>query len=156
MEDQHQFLLHHQVMEKETDNQVAVSMVNETKERFPDLSTCSFDKGFHSPENQKTLNELLAVAALPSKGKRSEKTQAWESSEDFKQARQHHSAVESAINALEVHGLDRCPDKGIAGFKRYVALSIVARNLQRLGAVLIDQERKRLERQQKRRRQQAA
>lgn len=31
MEDQHQFLLHHQVMEEQTDDQVAVSMVAETR-----------------------------------------------------------------------------------------------------------------------------
>jgi IS5 family transposase len=51
--------------------------------------------------------------------------------------------VESAINALEVHGLDRCRDSGIDGFKRYVALAVVARNIQRLGAVLLEQERER-------------
>ena len=96
------------------------------------------------------------MAALPRKGKRSQEVQALEASEDFKQARKNHAAVESAINALEVHGLDRCPDKGIEGFKRYVALSIVARNVQRLGAILIEQERKRLERQRKRRLKQAA
>jgi hypothetical protein len=44
--------------------------------------------------------------------------------------------VESAINALEVHGLDLCRDHGITGFKRYVALAVVARNIQRLGAIL--------------------
>ena len=32
------------------------------------------------------------------------------------------------------------PDHGIDGFKRYVALAIVARNIQRLGAVLREQE----------------
>jgi hypothetical protein len=32
------------------------------------------------------------------------------------------------------------PDHGIGGFKRYVALAVVARNLQRLGAVLRGQE----------------
>jgi hypothetical protein len=48
--------------------------------------------------------------------------------------------VESAINALEAHGLDRCPDRGIDGFKRYVALAVVARNIQRLGAILQQQE----------------
>ena len=48
--------------------------------------------------------------------------------------------MESAINALEAHGLDRCPDHGIDGFKRYVALAVVARNLQRLGAVLRRQD----------------
>ncbi|MCU7887484.1 MAG: ISNCY family transposase, partial [Candidatus Thiodiazotropha sp. (ex Lucinoma aequizonata)] len=48
--------------------------------------------------------------------------------------------VESAINALEHHGLDKCPDHGIDGFKRYIALTVVARNIQRLGAVLRQQE----------------
>jgi hypothetical protein len=41
--------------------------------------------------------------------------------------RRQHSAVESAINALEVHGLDRCPDHGIKGFERYVALAVLAK-----------------------------
>ena len=58
--------------------------------------------------------------------------------------RQQHSAVESAINALESHGLDVCPDHGIVGFKRYVALAVVARNVQRLGAILRQQETDRI------------
>ncbi len=156
MEDQHQFLLHHQVMEKQTDDQVAVSMVSETMARFPSLTTCSFDKGFHSPENQKELAEMLNVVALPRKGKRSKKIQEIESSQAFLQAKQKHSAVESAINGLGVHGLDRCPDHGLEAFKRYVALSIVGRNLQRIGVILIEQERKRLERAQKRKLKKAA
>jgi IS5 family transposase len=48
LEDQHQFLLHHRVMGKETDNQIAIDVVSEAKKRFPALATCSFDKGFHS------------------------------------------------------------------------------------------------------------
>ena len=46
LEDQHQFVLHHQVMERKIDEQVTVSMVNEAKKRFPSLAVCSFDKGF--------------------------------------------------------------------------------------------------------------
>jgi IS5 family transposase len=156
MEDQHQFLLHHQVMEKQTDDQVAVSMVCDTKQRFSDLATCSFDKGFHSPENQEKLAELLDIVALPRKGKQSKKIQEIESSADFLKAKKKHSAVESAINGLDVHGLDRCPDRGLYGFKRYVALSIVGRNLQRLGVILIDQELRHLERAQKRKLKEAA
>jgi hypothetical protein len=156
MEDHHRFLLHHRVMKKQTDELVAVLMVSETKARFSDFSTCSFDKGFHTPDNQTRLREILEVVALPRKGKRSKKVQALESSTEFQQAHNKHSAVESAINALEVHGLDRCPDHGIAGFERYVALSIVARNLQRIGAILTDQERARLERRRKKRLKQAA
>jgi len=48
VKDQYGFILHHHVMEHETDDAVAVSMVIETKERFPSFRSCSFDKGFHS------------------------------------------------------------------------------------------------------------
>lgn len=44
--------------------------------------------------------------------------------------------MESAINGLEHFGLDLCPDHGILGFKRYVALAVLARNIHRLGVVL--------------------
>jgi IS5 family transposase len=141
-EDQYQFILYHQVMEKQSDEQVAISVVEETQKRFPDFKVNSFDKGFHSPNNQKILNEKLEFLVLPRKGKLSKMIHAIESSEEFRQARWKHSAVESAINALENHGLDRCPDHGIQGFKRYVALAIVARNLQRMGAILQMREQK--------------
>jgi IS5 family transposase len=149
LEDQYQFILHHQVMEKQTDDQVAIPMVFETKRRFPDLKTVSFDKGFHSPENQNVLSQVLEVAALKKKGKLSQEAKAIEASEEFRKARRKHSAVESAINALEVHGLDQCPDHGIDGFKCYVALAIVARNIQRIGAILKNREQKILDRKKK-------
>jgi len=146
MEDQHRFVLHHRVMEKQTDDQVTVAMVKETKERFAGLEACSFDKGFHSPANQQELQAHLKLVALPRKGKLSQPAQAVESTEDFVKARAQHSAVESAINALEVHGLDRCPDHGVGGFKRYVALAVVARNIHRIGAILREQENRRAKR----------
>jgi len=142
MEDQHQFILHHRVMEKETDDQVAVPMIVKTKSMYANMNSCSFDKGFHSPENQKKLSEHLEVVALRCKGKLSEKRKEVESSEAFKKAHDKHSTVESAINALENHGLDKCRDHGIDGFKRYVALSIVARNIHRIGDLLYKKEQK--------------
>jgi hypothetical protein len=54
--------------------------------------------------------------------------------------------VESAINALEVHGLDQCPDHGIQGFERYVALAVLAKNIHRLGTVLREAQKERLKR----------
>jgi transposase, IS5 family len=36
--------------------------------------------------------------------------------------------------------LDKCPDHGIDGFKRYVALAIVTRNIRRIGDILWQQE----------------
>ncbi len=91
------------------------------------------------------LSEQLKVVALPWKGRLSQQERLIEKSEEFIKAREKHSAVESAINALEVHGLDVCPDHGIDGFKRYVALAVVARNIQRIGAILKQQEEKRKE-----------
>ena len=67
-----------------------------------DLATCSFSKGFYAPENQEKLVELLDVAALPRKGKQSKKIQEIESSADFLQVKKKYSAMESAINGLDM------------------------------------------------------
>ena len=80
---------------------------------------------------------------VPKKGKRSAAETARESDPEFIRLRRQHPAVESAINALEIHGLDICRDDGSTGFKRYVALAVVARNVQRLGAILHAQEAER-------------
>lgn len=141
LEDQWGFILHHQVMERQTDDQVAVDMVSQTQARFPDLKVCSFDKGFHSPANQAALRERLELSVLPKKGRLNQADKERETAEVFQAARRQHSAVESAINALEVHGLDKCPDHGIDGFKRYVSTAVLARNIQKLGAELRKRER---------------
>jgi len=144
VEDQHRFILNHEVMEGTTDDAIAVSIVEETKQRFGILHSVSMDKGFHSKDNQVKLKELVNVVVVPKKGRLSAVDRARESDAEFVRLRQQHSAVESAINALEQHGLDVCPDHGIVGFKRYVALAVVARNVQRLGAVLRQQEAERI------------
>lgn len=147
VKDQNGFTLHHHVMENETDDKIAVSIVDEAQTRFPNLASCSFDKGFHSPYNQKELPSRLEKVVLPRKGRLSAINKEIENSDEFKEARCKHSAVESAIHALGNHGLDQCPDHGIDGFKRYVALAVVARNLQILGHMLQQKEVKRLRRQ---------
>ena len=149
VEDQYQFILHHQVMENVQDVDIAVSIVTETQSKFSDLSVCSFDKGFHSPDNQKSLAKYLDEVVLPKKGKLSSEEKTKERAIEFRKARRQHSAVESAINALEQNGLDRCPDHGIDGFKRYVALGVLSRNIQRIGTLLIAKEREKLKRQQR-------
>jgi hypothetical protein len=141
LEDQYRFILHHHVMEQQTDDQVAIFMVKESKMRYPELNQCSFDQGFHTPENQLKLRELLEHVILPKKGRLSKEQALHEHSERFMQAKRQHSAVESAIHALEVHGLDVCPDHGLEAYKRYVALAIVSRNIQKLGAIIRDRHR---------------
>ena len=149
LEDRHGFILHSQVMQKTTDDKVAVAMIQAAKAQFPGLHTVSFDKGFHSPSNQKELKGLLDHVVLPKKGKCSKAERERETAPEFEAARRRHSAVESAINALQVHGLDRCPDHGLEGFERYVALAVLSRNIQQLGAIVRRQEQQRLADQHK-------
>ncbi len=155
LEDTMGFILHHQVMERQTDDKVAVSMIQEAKVKYPALRLCSFDKGYYTPENREQLNGILDKVVMPKKGKWSKKDQEIETEEEFITARKQHSAVESAINALEVHGLDRCCDHGIDSFKRYIALAVVARNVQKTGAILLQREKEAAQRKERMRKQAA-
>jgi hypothetical protein len=148
LKDQYGFILHHQVMQQQTDDKVAVAMAQGAKDRFENLAGCSFDKGFYSPENKRQLPNILAYIVLPKKGRLSAKDKEIEQSEEFMQSRRKHSAVESSINALENHGLDRCLDHGLHGFKRYVALAVLARNIQLLGHLIQQKELKRQKRRE--------
>jgi IS5 family transposase len=132
------FVLLSRIMTKETDDKVAVPFIADVKKLYPQLSSCSFDKGFHSPDNQEKLALILDKVILPRKGKLDGIELAIESTEEFKRLRRKHAAVESGLNALENHGLDRCLDSGIEGFARYVGLAVVARNIQLLGRKLQD------------------
>ena len=125
-------------------------MVAETQARFAHFNGCGFDKGFHSPANQIELQKRLKHPVLPKKGRRNKEELKRERSEEFKADKRQHSAVESAINALEVHGLDKCPDHGIEGFERYVGLAVLSRNIQKLGAEIRKQEQLKNKRKQKR------
>lgn len=149
MEDQYGFIIHHQVMRNQVDKDVTVPIAREAKSIYPNLMGCSFDKGFWSPENFKELDALLERVTLPKKGKPNKKEQARQSTEEFILERKRHAAVESAINALENHGLDRCPDKGIDAFYRYVSLAVVSRNIHSLGNIIQGKEAKREKRRKK-------
>ncbi|WP_230459989.1 ISNCY family transposase [Sansalvadorimonas verongulae] len=141
LQDQFGFTLHHQVMEKQTDDQVTVPMAEGAKDRFPELTQVSYDRGFWSPGNLEHLETILDRAVLPKKGKLSAEDKKRERHPEFVRAKRKHSAVESDINCLESHGLDKCPDKGLEAFKRYVSLAVVATNLNRLGKILLERDR---------------
>ena len=127
------FILNHKIMHRQTDSEIAIEIIKETKTKYPTFSQCSFDKGFHNPNNQKILPMIIDSVVLPQKGKLSELRKEIEYSDYFQKSRKHHPAVESSIFALKNLGLDFCPDRGEAGFDRYVGLGILARNIQILG-----------------------
>ena len=89
---------------------------------------------------------------MPKKGRCDPQDQERKNRQEFRSSCRQHSAVESDINALLVHGLDKYPDHGLKGFKRYVALAVVARNIQKLGSELIINDRVRERRRRKKER----
>ena len=144
VEDQYQFLPEHRILWEGSDTDAAVPVIEATRERFPELVACSFDRGFHSPQNQAALGDRLELNAMPAKGRLPASRREHEAQPDFVLARQQHPAVESAINNLEQRGLDRVRTHGKAGFAGTVALSILAANVLRVGLLIRAQERARL------------
>jgi transposase, IS5 family len=141
VEDRYRFSLHPEVMEKTTDKALARAWGEAPRERFPTRRALSLDTGFQSRPPQGALAERGEPVVLPKPGKRSAADRTRERLPFFVRLRHRPSAVESAINAWEVPGLDRCRDSGMTGFKRSVARAVVARTSQRRGAVLREPER---------------
>jgi IS5 family transposase len=78
---------------------------------------------------------------MPGRHQAAEQTET--ASIQFRQARQRHPGVESAINALQSgNGLRRCRDRTEPGFRRYLQLGVLGRNLHLLGRLLIAQDRR--------------
>ena len=144
VEDGNGFVLGHEIMWTGGDTDVAVPLVKRCQESFPDLRACSFDRGYHSPRNRERLDELLDLNGLPKKGKLSAAEREREADPAFAEARRKHSGVESAINTLGHCGLNRVRLRGADGFELAVGLSVLASNIQRIGQILREKERKRL------------
>jgi IS5 family transposase len=135
--DHHGFILAHRTMEQEQDVDVAISMITKVKENFDNVYSASFDRGYYSPINQEELSALVTKLILPKKGKISQKEQnKIRGDQEYRKLRKKHSAVESNINSLEHHALDRCPDRGIERFKKYVSMSVVAHNIHQIGSLV--------------------
>ena len=146
--DQYQFIVDYKVMEHEKDAAQVAPLYERIKTNFPQatISSHSFDKGFYSKENFDLVSAAgTTQVIMPKKGKKNKQEQERESHPAFKKLRNKHSAVESNINMLEHHGLNRCPDKGLQGLKDYVGLSVLAYNLHIIGNHLIAIERKKKE-----------
>jgi hypothetical protein len=134
--DQHHFILHHQVVEGKADVELTVPLTDALLTRYNNIQSLSLDKGFYSKENKELLSLVTPNLVMPKKGKLNAQEKEEESQKKFKKLRNQHSAVESNINQLEHNGLDRCPDKGLKNYKRYVSLGILSYNLHRLGKIL--------------------
>jgi transposase, IS5 family len=132
--DQFNFIIHHKVMQDQTDVQITQEIASALVLKYPNqISSLSFDKGFYSLKNREFVESLIPNTIMPKRGKRNKEETRKEHDPEFIKLRNTHSAVESNINQLEHNGLGRCPDRGIENFKRYTSLSVLAYNLHKLG-----------------------
>jgi hypothetical protein len=137
------FITHSYLLAREEqDREVVVPQTRLLQERLQGaVEEASFDRGFHSPENQHELARIIAQPCLPMPGAKQAQAQAAEATLQWRTARRRHPGVESAIGALQAgNGLERSRDKSEPGFARYLALGILGRNLHTLGKLLIAQE----------------
>jgi transposase, IS5 family len=140
LEDQLGFLVHYQVLDNGVqDKDVAVSSLQAAQSKVGDkIVWASFDRGFHTPENQRELAEVVTHPCVPVRGVKQEACQQAEATVEFRAGRKRHPGVESAIHGLEAgNGLERCRDRTKRGYERYVGLGILGRNLHVLGKVVL-------------------
>jgi hypothetical protein len=140
IEDATGFVCHYEVLANGVqDVEVVVPVMKKLQKRFGNkIERASFDRGFHSLENQKELAEVVAFPCLAAKGSEQGREQQEQASEEFRESRRRHPGVESAIGALQSgNGQERCRDRSKRGYERYVGLGILGRNLHVLGKLLI-------------------
>jgi transposase, IS5 family len=143
IEDAAGFICHYEVMGNGVlDQDVVVPVMTQLQKRFAGkIERASFDRAFHTPDNQEKLANIVTHPCIPKKGHTLGRQQQEEATVEFRQARQNHPGVESAIGALQCgNGQERCRDKSKPGYERYVGLGILGRNLQVLGKLLLAQD----------------
>ena len=134
------FVMHAYLLPRDRDDHdVVVQQTRVVQERLGGrIRRASFDRGFHSPENQRELAEIVSHLCLPMPGAKQAAQQEQEATVEFRQSRQRHPGIESAINALQSgNGLERCRDRTERGFSRYIQLGVLGRNLHVLGKILL-------------------
>jgi transposase, IS5 family len=138
--DQYELILDHKVMDQLNDADEVIALADRLLGGFGStaVASLSFDKGFSRAEDRQLLELYIPEVIMPKRGKRNSQEQAHEHQRSFAALRRKHNAIESDINALEHHGLDRCPDKGLDGFKRYVGFGVLAYNLHKIGRRLLE------------------
>ncbi|MFC1566993.1 ISNCY family transposase [bacterium] len=154
---QYSLIVDYKVMSQSID----AKEVKELKERVlkkldEEIASMSFDKGFSTRENMELLDTTIFEVMMQKKGRLNLDDKAREATRRFKELKNRHNAVESDINCLEHHGLNRCPDKGLKGYVRYVGLGILAYNLHKIGNYLQQKKRQEYMQKQKMRIKQAA
>ena len=144
IEDAAGFVVDYRVVENGVlDQDLVVPVMKKLQKRFDGkIKSASFDRAFHTPQNQEDLAEIVDTPCIAAKGQEKGRQQQKEGTVAFRKARQNHPGVESVIGALQKgNGLKRSRDRSKRGYERYVALGILGRNLQTLGKLLLAKDK---------------
>ena len=141
--DQHQIIQDYAVLMKEAEVEQSLPVADRLLGRYGpgSVASLSFDKGFTRSADRELLSLYVPMVVMPKRGKKNATETARESGRRFIALRHQHSAVESDINSLEHHGLNRCLDVGLAGYRRFVACGVMSYNLHVIGRELLRRER---------------
>lgn len=142
-EDAAGFISHYFMLPRDAqDADVVVEQTRIAQDRHNnEIEDASFDRGFYTPENEEQLRKIIQHPCLPKKVPSEFDEQMKNASVRFREARQRHPGIESAIGALQSgNALERCRDRTEIGFERYLGLAILGRNLHVLGKLLIQQK----------------
>jgi len=142
--DQWGLIVDYQIMEDQQDRDIVIELADRILSNY-NVASWSFDKGYWLKENKEILQLEVSTVVIPKLGKRNKTEEEEEHGRLFKKLKNKHSAIESNINELEHRGLDRCPDRGYAHFKKYIGLGVCAYNLKKIGREILKQERESLE-----------
>jgi transposase, IS5 family len=141
--DQNQMIQDYAVLLKAAEVDQSVPVTDRLLGRYGagSVASLSFDKGFTRAADRELLSLYVPEVVMPKRGKKNAAETERESGKKFVALRQQHSAVESEINSLEHHGLNRCLDVGLPGYLRYVGLGVMSYNLHVIGRKLLARQR---------------
>ena len=141
--DQHQLIQDYAVLQRQAEVDQSVPVADRLLGRYGAgaLASLSFDKGFTRATDRDLLGLYVPTVVMSKRGRKNAADAERESGQKFVTLRRQHSAVESEINSLEHHGLNRCLDVGLAAYLRYAGLGVMSYNLHMIGRELLARER---------------
>ena len=141
--DQQQLIQDYATLRREAEVDQSIPVTDRLLGRYGagSVASLSFDKGFTRAADRELLSLYVPAVVMPKRGKKNAAETERESGKKFVALRKQHSAVESEINSLEHHGLNRCLDVGLKGYLRYVGYGVMSYNLHIIGRELLARQR---------------
>ncbi len=138
-------ILDHKIMENGVlDQDEVLPMLERLNQKYGKVKILSLDKGYNSKKlKELDLESKVDFLVLPSKGYKNKDVKKKESEKGFIKSRLWRAGVEACIGTLmSAHGADKCRDKKIRGYRRWVSACVLSRNLVTFGKLLLEQRKK--------------